>query len=171
MTAAEPAPAARRRVPWLKLALVASLALNMLFLGAAAARFFVGGPEGRVSGISQAQLIPRKFFSELEMNRRRELLQVVKEFGPAFRAGRTAAREGALGLAAALEAEPYDEARVKAAVGAFSAKSTSLVGTGGEAALALIARLDAEERKLLAKHIRLREEKGRGEGRRKREGG
>jgi hypothetical protein len=158
------AATASRRINWMMWALVASLALNLLFVGAGVARFLVREPPERVAGLSQVQLIPRKFFSELEGSRKADLMGVFREMGPAFRDGRRAAREEIAALATALEAEPYDEARVKATVDSFSTSSGNLVAAGGETALKLIAMLTPEERKLLAQHIRQRSERGRGRG-------
>jgi len=150
-----------RGISWLKVALVLSLSLNLLFIGAATARFFVHHPMERISGISQMQLVPRKFFAELDRSRRLELLGVFKEFRGKFRDGRRAARQDMVNLAGALEREPYDEAAVKALVDAFSETSSGLIGEGGQAALTFIGKLTPEERRLLAKHIRLRDEGGR----------
>jgi hypothetical protein len=168
MTAAEGGPG--RRINWLKAGLVASLAVNLLFVGAGVTRFMMGEGPDRVSGLTQVQLIPRKFFGELEGARKAELLGVFRQFGPAFKDGRRAAREEVAAVAAALEAEPYDAARLEAAVGAFSARQEALVGTGGQAALTLIGQLNAGERKLLAQHIRQRAERGRGKSDEKRGG-
>jgi hypothetical protein len=156
--------AAARRFPWLKAALIASLAVNLLFVGAGVARFMVHEPPERVAGLSQVQLIPRKFFGELDQARKAELLGVFREMGPAFRDGRRAAREEIDVLASALDAEPYDPSRVEAAVGSFSDRSGKLVTAGGQTALKLIAMLTPGERKLLAKHIRQRADRGRGRG-------
>jgi uncharacterized membrane protein len=158
-------PSAVRNWPWLKLALIASLALNLLFLGAGLARFLVHDKPERVMGLTQVQLIPRKFFGELDQDRKAELLGIFREFSPKFRDGRRASREEIAALAMALEAEPYDPARVKATVDSFSARSESLIASGGQAALTLIERLTPEERKLLAKHIRQRAGSGRGDKR------
>jgi hypothetical protein len=157
-------PSVSGRFPWIKAALVASLAVNLLFVGAGVARFMVHEPPERVAGLSQVQLIPRKFFGELDGARKAELLGVFRAMGPAFREGRRAAREEIAVLASALEAEPYDEARVKAAVDSFSARSENLVAAGGQAALTMIAKLTPQERKLLAQHIRQRNDRGRGRG-------
>lgn len=147
----------------LKLALIASVALNLLFVGAGVTRYFVAvGPE-RLTMSSQMQLFPRRFFSELDRSRRTELLRVFRSYDPAFRDGRAAVREQIAALAAVLAAEPYDPAQMKAAVEGFTAKTDSLAATGGDAALTLIAQLKPEERKLLAKNLTLREEHGRGQ--------
>lgn len=161
-----PAAPGARRIAWLKVALVASLALNLLFVGAGVARFLVGDRPERVMGLSQVQIIPRKFFGELDRARRDELVGLFRQFGPSFRDGRKEARDQVVLIADALEAEPYDPARVKAAIDGFTARSEALVATGGQAALIMIERLTPDERKLLARHIRQRGDRGKGDGRR-----
>lgn len=151
-----------RRFPWLKAALIASLALNLLFLGAGVTRFVMHDRPERVAGLSQVQIIPRKFFGELDRDRRAELVAIFREYSPKFRDGRRAAREEIVGLASALETEPYDPARVKAAIDSFSARNVGLITAGSEAAMTLIDRLTPEERKLLARQIRERADRGRG---------
>ena len=153
-TAASNPPA--RRWNWLKIALVASLAVNLLFAGAAAARFVAGDAPVRFAMLSQVQLVPRKFLGELDGERRRELLDVIRPYNKTFRDGRRTVRAEIVGIAEALEAEPYDAAKVAAAVNRFSAESVALVNEGGQAALDMFAKLTPEERKLLAKHLRLR---------------
>jgi uncharacterized membrane protein len=150
------APEISRR--WLKLALIASVALNLVIVGAGVTRYFMPGPPDRMVMGSQMQLFPRKFFSELEKPRRVELLRVFRGYDPAFREGRAAARAQIRELAAVLDAEPYDPAKVKAAVEGFTERSASLAASGGEAALTLIGKLTPEERKLLARQLLLREE-------------
>lgn len=154
--------AVRSRFPWFKAALIASLALNLLFLGAGLARLMVHERVERVAGLSQVQIIPRKFFSELDRERKAELLGIFREFSPKFRDGRRAAREEVTVLASALEAEPYDVLRVKSAIDSFSAKNVALIASGADAAMTLIDRLTPEERKRLARHIRERADGGRG---------
>ena len=157
-----PSAAPRKPVNWLVVALIASLGLNLLVVGAVAARWYVGmGPE-RYARLTQTQLIPRFFFRDLDRSRRVELLGVLKAQDPAVREGRRAVKAQVLELADALEAEPYDPARVKAAVEGFTAKSEALFLTGGAAALAVIEQLTPEERRLMAMHLRNREDRGRG---------
>jgi uncharacterized membrane protein len=152
----------RSGFPWLKAALIVSLAVNLLVIGAGVARFVMRDPPDRVAGLSQVQLIPRKFFGDLERPRKAELLAVFRELSPSFREGRRALRSDLAQLADALDAEPYDAARVQAAVANFSSHSQNLATSGSQAALKVIGMLSAEERKLLATHIREREDRGRG---------
>lgn len=164
MTSVESAPPPS--APWwrengLKIALVASLAVNLLFVGGGVARFVTHGPPERMNGISQMQLIPRKFLGELDSTRRAELLKVFRNLVPNFREGRKAVREDVAKLASALDADPYDAASVRAAVDSFTSRSAMLIGDGGKAALGLIEKLTPEERKALARHIRLRDDGGR----------
>lgn len=159
-----PDKAMNGRFNWLKISLVVSLAVNLLVVGGGIARFISHGPPERMSGISQMQLIPRNFLGELDRGRRAELMKVFKEFAPSFRDGRKVARDDVIKLAVALEAEPYDTAAVNSAVDSFSEHSSMLVNDGGKAALTLIASLTPDERKLLARHIRLRDDGGRKKG-------
>ena len=150
-----------RRINWLIVALVASLGLNLLVAGAVAARWYAGmGPE-RSARLTQAQLIPRFFFRDLDRSRRLELMAVLKGQDKTIRDGRQAVKAQVSELAAALDAEPYDPARVKAAVEGFTAKSEALFATGSAAALAVIDQLTPEERRMMAQHLRNREDRGR----------
>lgn len=161
MTTPDPATtsqAVKSRFPWLKALLIASLAVNLLFVGGAAARYFTHDQPDRVGGYSQMQLVPRRFFGELERPRRTELLSVFKDFRSRFHEGRRRAGEKMASLAEALEADPYDPAAVKAIVDDFSRISADLIGEGSDAALVFIGKLTPQERQLLAKHIRQRGE-------------
>ena len=151
-----------RRMRWLTVALIASLAVNLLVVGAGVARYYAGAGPERFARITQAQLIPRRFFAELGRDRRLELLGVFKAQDKDIRDGRRTVRAQVTALANALEAEPYDAARVKAAVEGFTAGSEALFVTGSTAALAVIDRLTPDERKLMARHLRGREDHGRG---------
>jgi len=152
----------RKPVSWLMVALVASLAVNLLVAGAAASRWYVGAGPERYARLTQTQLIPRMFFRDLDPSRRAELLTVFKAQDKNIRDGRRAVREQVAEIAAALEAEPYDPARVKLAVEGFRDRSEALFAMGGEAALALIDKLTPGERRLMAERLRARDERGRG---------
>jgi uncharacterized membrane protein len=157
MTDEKGAPTSLSRGRWMMIALVISLAVNLVFVGAGVARYVASdGPE-RLTMSRHMQLIPRKFLSELDKPRRGEILEIVRGSNKSFRDGRRAARGNIIELADALDAEPYDQARVDAAIDSFAASSAALVRDGSDAAQRVIAALTAPERKLLAKHLRLRE--------------
>ncbi len=153
-------PDAHRSSRWIKIALVASLAVNLLFVGGGIARFAMhGGPPERFANSSQMQLIPRRFLGDVGGERRRELLAIFKTYGPSFKEGRkTRPRPG--DGADALDAGPYDPARTKAAIAQFGSASATLMETGGNAAEEMIGKLTPDERKLLAQHIRMRDQSG-----------
>ncbi len=151
-----------RRINWLVVALVASLAVNLLIAGAAAARWYVSAGPERYTRLTQSQLIPRNFFHDLDRSRRMELLGFLKAQDRQVRDGRRAVKAQVIALADALAAEPYDPERVKSAVEGFTARSEALFVTGSKAAMAVIEQLTSEERKLMAMHLRNREDRGRG---------
>ena len=156
-----PAAPSGGRINWLKAALVASFAVNLLFVGAVAARWYAGhGPE-RYARLTQTQLIPRPFFRDLDRDRRMELLSVFRTNDRQVRDGRRAVKAQVAELAEALEAEPYDAARARAAVEGFTARSEDLFGMGSASALTLLDMLSPEERKLMAKHLRARDDRPR----------
>lgn len=160
----ETAPAEQptgRRWTWWQALLVVSLALNLLVAAAAATRFFYHPRSERMIGMSYLHLVPRKFFGDLDRSRREELVAHVKEYRDRFREGREKSKAMAESLAGALDAEPYDEARLRAALDQFSANGVDQIGLGATAAREFISRLTPEERILLAKRIRERAEGGR----------
>lgn len=157
MTGQTSSPARRN---WLRWLLIASLALNLLIGGAVAARFFMPERMERMMGLNNAtQLLPRRFLHDLPRERRRQLLDVLKAHGEAFRAARTEMRAATAQLAAALEADPYVAADAESAIMAFSSAGGGVIKTGEAAAREVLAMLTPEERKMLAK--RLRERPGR----------
>ena len=71
-----------KRFNWLVAALIASLAVNLLIVGAVAARWYAGvGPGERYMRLTQTQLIPRRFFSELDRDRRTRLIELGRQHG------------------------------------------------------------------------------------------
>lgn len=160
MSEAAPDPVAvpKPRWRWWTIVLVVSLALNLLVGGAVVSRFFMHERMQRFSGISSVQLIPRHFLSALPRERRTEMLAVFRGHSAKIRAERQASREAATQLAGVLEAEPYDEAKVRAVAAEFGATGNRVIAQGIEAALDVIGKLTPEERKLLAEHIRKRNE-------------
>lgn len=146
---------------WWSALLIASLALN-LFIGAAiATRFFTHGGSQRFIGAGYAQLIPRGFFAEMPRDRRKILLDVLRQYRKDFRAEREGTESVAAKLADALVNEPYDVEKVKLVVGEFATQSGKLATRGGDAALDIIGRLSPDERKILADAIRDRANRNR----------
>ena len=157
MTAEQPAasPNPKRRVTWTSALLIASLALNVFVLGAGAARFFFPPPPERFVGATYAQLVPRRFLADLDRQRRKELLAILRKYTTDFRDSRLAARQFSAALADAMETEPYDQQKVAAAIQAYAETGNQLVSHGQKAAMDFISVLTAEERKMMA--VRLRE--------------
>lgn len=153
-------PAASRRWSWWQVVLTVSLALNLLVGAAAATRFFVHPPSERMVGMSYLQLVPRKFLAGLDRARREELLGHIRGYRDSFREGQKKSRQVAESLADALDAAPYDEARVRAVLGEFTGNGVDQIGIGARAALDFIARLNPDERILLAQRIRERAKGG-----------
>jgi len=149
-----------RRWTWWQVLLVISLALNLFVAAAAATRFFYHPRSERMTGMSYLHLVPRKFFADLDRPRREELVAHVKEYRDRFREGREKSKAMAESLADALDAEPYDEARLRAALDQFSANGVDQIGLGAKAVQDFISRLTPEERVLLAKRIRERAKGG-----------
>jgi uncharacterized membrane protein len=141
---------------WWTALLIASLALNLFIGGAIATRFLTRDGPQRFIGASYAQLIPRRFFAEIPSERRRVLLDILKQYRKDFRADREASEMVAAKLADVLVVEPYDVEKVKLVVNEFSGQTGKLAARGGNAALDIIALLSADERKILAEAIRER---------------
>lgn len=146
---------------WWTALLIASLALN-LFIGAAiATRYFTHGGPQRFIGASYTQLIPRGFFAEMPSDRRKVLLDILKQYRKDFRADRESTESVAAKLADALVTEPYDVEKVKLVVSEFAGQSGKLAARGGDAALDIITLLTPGERKVLANAIRDRASRSR----------
>ena len=147
---------------WWSALLIASLAINLFVGGAVATRILRhDGPE-RFIGASYTQLIPRRFFAEIDRERRRALLDILKQYRKDFRADREGSEAAAAKLADALLIEPYDVEKVKLVVNEFAGQTGKLAARGGDAALDMIALLTPEERRILAGTIRDRASHGKG---------
>ena len=145
---------------WWTALLVVSLAINLLIGGAVAARFFTREGHERLMGASYTQLIPRRFFTEIPRERRRVLLDILKQYRNDFRGDRDAFETAAAKLADALVIEPYDVEKVKLVINEFASQAGKLAARGGDAALDILAQLSPDERKILADAIRERASKG-----------
>jgi uncharacterized membrane protein len=163
MSETGPDTEAVRRWSWWQILLIVSLALNLLIGAAAATRFFTHSHPERMTGMSYLQLVPRKFLSELPHARREELLGQLRDDRDRFKDGQQKSRKVAESLADALDASPYDEARVRSVLDEFTGNGVDQINLGAKAALDFISRLSTEERILLAQRIRERAKGGRKE--------
>jgi len=143
-----------RRWSWLWVALIASLAINLAIVAAVVAHKTVGPPRHRsITGPGFTQILPRAFFRELDRDRRKELVGELREHRKGFRELRKRLRERARDVAAALRAEPYDEASVTKALQVYEAEAQSMVVRGRGIAGNFFKRLTPEERKSIANEI------------------
>jgi uncharacterized membrane protein len=145
---------------WWSALLIASLAINLFIGGAVATRILRHDMPERFIGTSYTQLIPRRFLAEIPGERRRVLLDILKQYRKDFRGDRNASEAAAAKLADALVVEPYDVEKVKLVVSEFASQTGKLASRGGDAALDIIALLSPDERKLLADAIRDRASRG-----------
>jgi uncharacterized membrane protein len=146
-------PSLRSR--WWTALLGLSLMVNLLLAGAIGGSFFNHHKRGDFLQQGFVQLVPRKFMMELPADRRKELMQVLREGHVEFKSLRKASQEIAVKLADALD--NYDEANVKSVIANFTTGSESIAAHGGAVVADLIAKLTPEERKLLAADIRERD--------------
>jgi uncharacterized membrane protein len=148
------------RSRWWSALLALSLAANLLIVGAAIGHRVWGDAEGRRFGDNYVRLVPRKFFAELPMQRRRELMDVVRQDMDGLRNIREQGGITILHVADALEKQPYDPALVQQAVTEFATGSQSLAGKGANILIHLVEKLTPDERVQLASAIRERDLKG-----------
>ncbi len=143
------------RSRWWTALLVVSLGINLLIAGVVAGRALNGPPWGSAPQ-GFGQLVPRKFFDDLPRQRRDELMGVIRDNRDEFKTMRQQAQATALKLADVLEETNYDPEKAKAVIADFTTSANSLASRGGAVSLALLEKLTAEERILLAGEIRER---------------
>lgn len=156
MTTTEQLPVRKRRWSWLWIVLIISLAFNLAVLGALVAHQIWGGKHGHFRGPGYTQLVPRGFFWHLERERRKELLTGLKDARQEFKDMRKDLRDNGRAIADALKAEPFDPQKLETAMQGYEAASGNMITRGGVIARDLFAKLTAEERELMAKHIERR---------------
>jgi Spy/CpxP family protein refolding chaperone len=158
---ASPSPPSSRSRRWLVGLLVASMAVNLLIVGAAFSGW-IWPEHGERGGFHRSfDLLPRQFFAELDQQRRAELAAVFRARKTEFREQHRALRDAAAALADALEREPYDPPLAQSAIAEHSGRSHQLIDLGATTAATLVETLTPEERRALAEAIRQRLEQDR----------
>lgn len=143
-----PPPADRR---WLRWLLAASLALNLLVGGLVLGEALRGGPPGKGPHPTEIALGP--LARALEEGDRRAILDSLRgrpELDPLGRRERGAAFGDIL---AAVRADPFDEAGLRAAMGRQAARVEAAQRATQEAVVARIAALTPEERAAFADRL------------------
>jgi uncharacterized membrane protein len=126
----------------IKIALVISLALNLLILGVFAGEFLRGGP-GRDLGFGP-------FAAAFTDADRKALRREFRQRMPDLRASRVAQREAMAGVAAALRAEPFDPEELRAAVAATAARLGDRVQIAQELLVGHLSAMSPEDRAAFA---------------------
>jgi uncharacterized membrane protein len=165
MTDQTPNPATRGswlpqlRSRWWTALLGLSLMLNLAIAGMFIGHRTFGPRTDRLSGASYVQLIPRSFFRSLSDERRREIMQILRESRDDLRNLRRDFEGNGAKLAEVLEKDAFSIDEVKATVTAFSTGTESLAARGGEVVVKIVSQLTPDERKQLAAAIRARDER------------
>jgi uncharacterized membrane protein len=133
---------------WLKWALIASLAVNLLIIGGAIGHHFMGphGHPWRGEGRGGDEMGIMGYVRKLPAERRAELSKIVKSGRPDVKVLREDIRKARIGAAEALSAEPFDREKVRAALGAIGAAETRLKQASSDSFLAAAGQMTAEER-------------------------
>jgi uncharacterized membrane protein len=148
------------RSRWWTALLGLSLMLNLLVVGIMFGDKWGGGRMERLAGASYVQLIPRSFFRNLSDDRRKELMQIVRESRDDLRGLRSQFEGTGLKLADVLEKDAYAPEELRQTVLAFSTGTESLAARGGDVVIKIVSQLTPDERKLLAQAIRQRNASG-----------
>ncbi|HET9068289.1 MAG TPA: periplasmic heavy metal sensor [Amaricoccus sp.] len=145
--------------PRLKWALVASLGLNLVFVGLFAAAIFRGPPPPPVPGLwHYARALPDPY--------RRDLGRALRDSRGDWSGPRDALRGQRLAMADALSREPFDPVRAAAVLAEETRLSGELAARGREILLAEIARMSPEARAAYAEALRAEPERRPGPRRR-----
>lgn len=135
------------RPRWMKAVLIASLALNLLFVGGIARAMWHHrhGPGGRLG--EDAGLMG--FVRDLPGDRQKQVRDDITAARQTIRPLRKAVREAWTELNAALTAEPFDKDKYKAATDKLSEAESRLKSATAAALADTASKLTADERRLL----------------------
>jgi uncharacterized membrane protein len=146
--------ASTRRWTWRDVLLIASLAVNLAVLGIVAAQYFRKERVARLMGPAYNELLPRAFVQSLPEDRQASIVAAMRDNRREFRQQRRELRDAALKVADALAAEPFDEAALDRAIGAYRTEVGDLVTQGTGFAMSMFRGLTPAERKLVAEKLR-----------------
>ena len=155
------APRPRRR--WVAWALVASVCVNLLLIGAVGGAMLRHGPPGPPPPDGPGgSLSLHRIMRKLPDAQRDAARAIMEAHRPEFEALRPARAEARAAVRAALTAEPFDEAALEAAVQASRDASAASKAVIDRTFLEFVATLSAEDRAMLAEEMKKRRWRRRG---------
>lgn len=161
-TGTSPSPAPEKPRRWLGPAFLASVALNLFLLGLLSVPFFMGPRHEfamRVPGPGGGPGMFHSSFKDLPKEDRDAIRSTMLGHFSEIRPHLRAMQEARLGLADALEAEPYDESAVRAAFDAMDESMRQVGVIGRDAMMAGFAKLSTEQRHRVAEAMRERRDR------------
>ena len=135
---------------WMRILLVASLALNLLIIGLVAGAAIRGGPVARQVERSGGF---GPFPEALAPTERAEFMDRVRDAAPDFRDNRRALRTAFSGVLEAVRADPFDPAALQAALEVQEAALKGRQRIAVEVVVAQISEMDAEARNAFADRL------------------
>ncbi len=152
-TSGDPGRPDSRAPRWVWIALIASLALNLLAVGAIGGALYAGRHGGYWGGHRYASN-GREFMRNLPAERREELKKLFREhresLRPYWRQVRSARKEAA----AVLREEPFDKTKFEAALDKFYQSELTAREASRPMIVDLAGKLNAGERKILLRTMR-----------------
>lgn len=148
-------PAPRKPGRWLRIALIASLALNVLIIGFAVSRaYHFSGKHWRGQApVAQVMKQGRKFIHDLPRERRRELWTMIKQRRGEFTVNADELRTAVQGLAEALKQEPFDAGGTEQALMQLQGQAQVMLDRGRGVTLEVISALSQSEREEFARRL------------------
>jgi uncharacterized membrane protein len=136
-------PAARGS--WLKWLLIASLAVNLLIIGSALGHRFFG--HGHWRGGRGESIGVMGYVRHLDRDRRQTISKILSAGRPNLRELREEVRQARLAAAETIAAEPFDKAKVEAALAAIAAADQKLRTAGTASIVDAVEAMTSEERR------------------------
>jgi uncharacterized membrane protein len=145
-----------------RVCLLASLMVNLVIAGMLAS-LFLRNPMDRPDAASYGMIVPRKFFADINRERRHELGAAFRAARPDFERLRLESDDLAGQVASELVNPAYDGNKVSALIDSFTTGPESIAAHSATVLKDFFVKLTPDERKLLANDIqeRLRRHKER----------